>query len=101
MTISTRLGRLSKRHWDRWFAGACALTIGAAVSGVFGYLAFTGSRVQPSAHAKTLYLALLIAGFVVGALCGAASLAIKSEREDSVAAIKEDLDSLLKDHGPQ
>jgi hypothetical protein len=95
MTIAKRLGRLSVWRWDRWFAGAGLLLAGAAVGGGFALIPFLGASPGPSNESKTLYIALLLAAALLAMVCGGASLAIGSEREDSVTAIKEDLDSLL------
>jgi hypothetical protein len=101
MTISKRLGRLGKRRLDRWFAGACVLLIGGVIGGVFGYIAFVNTTPPPASHAKTEYVVVLVVAFVIGVVCGLAALAIREERDESIKAIKEDLDSLLKDHGPR
>jgi hypothetical protein len=95
ITIAKRLGRLSMWRWDRWFAGAGLLLAGAAMGGGFALIPFLGASPSPSNESATLYISLLGTAVLLTIACGVASLAVGSEREDSVAAIKEDLDSLL------
>ena len=94
-TISLRLGRMGKRQWDRWFAGAAILLLGGVIGGGIGLVPFLSYKPSPSSSSKVLYIVLLVAALLLAAVCGLARLAIRSEREDSCEAIKKDLDTLL------
>ncbi|HEY7830254.1 MAG TPA: hypothetical protein VIC06_06785 [Solirubrobacteraceae bacterium] len=96
MTFSTRLGRLGQRQRDRLFANLSMLFAGGAVGGFFGFYAFTSTKPSPSGHAEALYIALLGAALALALCCGCASRCIREEREESVRAIKEDIDTLLE-----
>jgi hypothetical protein len=93
-TISKRLQRMTKFRWDKLFTAAFVLLAGGAGGAGFGLIPFLSQ--DPPDRDKWEYIALIgIAGFVA-VLCGVASLCIRGERDDSVSAIKEDLDTLLK-----
>jgi hypothetical protein len=98
-SISRRLGRLSKSRWDRWFTGAFGLLLGGVLGGCFGLIPFLTANPGPSSKAKVIYFGSLGFILVVALVCGLASLAVKAQRDDSVAAIKEDLDTLLAAYG--
>jgi hypothetical protein len=93
-SISKRLERMAKFRWDKVFTGLFVLLLGGSAGAAFGLIPFLATK--PSAHSKHEYLFLIGIAIIVAALCGIASLCIKGERDDSVAAIKEDLDTLLK-----
>jgi hypothetical protein len=99
MEVSRRLGRMSKRRWDRWFTGAGVLLAGGLIGGAFGLIPFLTANPGPTAKAKIIYLGALAASFVLAVVCGLASLGIKGQREDSVTAIKEDFDRMLRTWG--
>jgi hypothetical protein len=100
-SICTRLGRMSRRGWDKLFRGLFVLLIGGAGGAAFGLIPFLSTTPPPSTEDKRLYVAALGITLFVGLAMGAASLAIKSERDDSVEGIREDLNMLLAPYREQ
>jgi hypothetical protein len=98
-SISKRLGRLSGSRWDRWFGGAFVLLLGGVIGGGFALIPFLSTNPAPSAKAKIIYFGALALCSVVALVCGFAALAIKGERDESVTAIREDLDRILGTYG--
>jgi len=87
---------MSTRRWDEWFRGAAILLLGGVLGGAFGLIPFLSTDPSPSRASKVVYFGLLGVGVLLSAICGAAGLAIKSERDESVSSIKEAVDDLLK-----
>jgi hypothetical protein len=72
---------------------------GAVLGGGFGLVPFLSADPGPSHSQRLAYFGLLGVAALSGIGFGLAGLAIKGERDDSVAAIKEDLDDLLDPYG--
>ena len=94
-SISDRLGRMSKRQWDKAFAAIALLFAGGVIGGGFGLVPFLSTTPPPGHASKWLYYGLLIAAGVVSAICTVARFAIRSEREDSCTAIKSEVDAIV------
>ena len=97
LVLSDRLGRMSNKKWDRVFTGLALLFAGGVLGGGFGlipFLAAEHTKVQSRA-----YVAAIVVAVAIAILCALASLAVKSEREDSCEAIKADLDKILGAYG--
>jgi len=92
VSISKRLGRISKFPWRQLWAGASLLLFGGAVGGILGLMAL-----QTPTGTQKLKFGLAI-GISLGAaiLCGAAWFSTKAQRDDSVKAIKAELDEILE-----
>lgn len=98
-SISDRLGRLSHRGWDRvrTLESLAVLLWGASISSAVAYLPFRAT--SPSHQAKVYYALVLVALVVLSLLLTLGRWMVKSEREESIDAIKQDLDSILSSYG--
>jgi hypothetical protein len=88
--ICDRLNRFPKWPYSRFWYATAAVLIGAAIGAVPG-----GSQLAPKAD-ETLYWCLAGGAAALGIVCLIAGLTTQSERTESIEAIKEDLDLLLK-----
>ena len=94
--LSRRLGSMSSWRWDRvWFA-ASLFFLGAAVGSLDGFMLITHRS-----HSQTVRgITGIVFTLVFALACLLAGLAVRSERADSVQAIKGDLDAILEDPEP-
>ncbi len=98
LTISTRLGRCCNRGVDSERAwGALSLILfGAFAGGVYG--AFPLWAANPSHQTKVYYVMAAGGALVLGVVSLVARLSVHKQRNDTVEAIKEDLDTILKSY---
>jgi hypothetical protein len=96
LTISRRLGRVDRFSRANIFGAVGTLFAGAALAGAFGLFPFLSQKENPDLSARLIYFGSLGAAVLIALLCGIGFLVARKERSDTVAAIKEDLDELLK-----
>jgi len=91
--LRNRLSRMSDRGWDRKFSTLGTLLMGAVLAGSFGLIPFLGT---PETSTQELaYFGLLGGALGLAIVFGLCAMAIEGERDDSVEAIRQDLDTLL------
>src|ERR1700722_5066128 len=96
LTISNRLGRVDRFSRANAFGAAGTLFAGGALAGTFGLYAFLAQKPNPDLAARLIYFGSLGIAVLVAGLCFLGFVAARTERSDTVGAIKEDQDELLK-----
>lgn len=96
LTISNRLGRVDRFSQAHAFGAAGTLFAGGALAGIFGMYAFLAQKPNPDLAARLIYFGSLGIAVLVAGLCFLGFVVARKERSDTVGAIKEDLDELLK-----
>jgi hypothetical protein len=95
--IRNRLRRLEEAISGAWFAPLGLLLLGAAAGGaVAGIPLFGSSDAKLKSWVEPVYWSAIGVCVFVGLLCLLAHRAVGEQRADSIAAIREDCDELLK-----
>jgi hypothetical protein len=89
-SISDRLGRMSRIQWDRFWYAAAGVFLGAGLGGGFALLAVESPT---TSQLHRVWFGITAAVFIA-LVCFLAGLSTKSQRDDSIAAIKMDLDKI-------
>ncbi len=91
--LRNRLSRMSSRGWDRKLSTLSTLLVGAVLAGSFGLIPFLGT--PETSTQEFAYFGLLGVALGLAITFGLCAMAIEGERDDSVEAIRQDLDTLL------